>query len=179
MAAPASSFIWQDQQYAIPFGVMHSRAIRNQQGELVNFEVCSFNHFAALDLPALQNWYEGATFWELFREDARQGLFLAYDRVLASGVAHEDIYHSPTTDQDYYSLLKPWHDGVLAIGLALDRLDQLDEQGPLAPVRQPVPPLPPLSPPLVQPELKVTFLTQQLNACQRVVHRYCQTLFST
>ncbi len=155
---------------------MHSRAIRNQQGELVNFEVCSFNHHATLDIPALQNWYQGASFWELFREDARQGLFQAYSQVLSSGLAQEEIYHSPTTGREYYSLLKPWQDGILAIGLALDRLDQLDLNQPEEP--QSIPrPLPP-SPPPVQPRLPVSFLTHQMIHCRRVVYSYCQTLFS-
>ncbi|RYC66963.1 hypothetical protein [Spirosoma sordidisoli] len=178
MTASPSAFVWEDQHFVIPFGIMHSRAIRNQQGELVNFEVCSFNHYATLDLPALQDWYRGATFWELFRQDARQGLFLAYQRVLSSGVAQEEIYHSPTTGKEYYSLLKPWQDGILAIGLALDRLDQLDQPGTLAPQSQPVPPPTPQRIALAQPARRITSLSQQMTACQKVVYSYCQTLFS-
>ncbi|RYC66648.1 hypothetical protein [Spirosoma sordidisoli] len=178
MAVSPSTFVWEDQHFVIPFGVMHSRAIRSQPGELVNFEVCSFNHYATLDLPALQDWYRGATFWELFRQDARQGLFLAYQRVLSSAVTQEEIYYSPATGKEYYSLLKPWQDGVLAIGLALDRLDQLDQPKTLVLQSQPGPPPASNCMPSAQPDPRITSLSRQMTACQKVVYSYCQTLFS-
>ncbi|GAB3901923.1 response regulator [Spirosoma agri] len=108
----------------LPYGILVSDAIRTANGRIVNFRHRLFNQRAKQELPALANWFEGATMWELFKEDARAGLFDTYKTVYESGIRVRGVYRSPTTGKWYQSLIEPTADGVIAIGIALPEAQQ-------------------------------------------------------
>ncbi|WP_020605348.1 hypothetical protein [Spirosoma spitsbergense] len=99
----------------LSYSVMLSFPIKNKEGEIIDFELKLFNPCAKRELPALQLWRPGATLWELFQEDAANGLFALYKKVLDGNTTHKSDYYSPVTKLQYHNALQSFYGGVLAI----------------------------------------------------------------
>ena len=99
----------------LSYSVMLSFPIKSKEGEIIDFELRLFNPHAKKELAGLQFWHPGATLWELFQEDAANGLFALYKKVLDSNTTHKSDQYSSTTKQRYHNALQPFYGGVLAI----------------------------------------------------------------
>lgn len=115
---------------SFPFGVILAQPIRDSQETIINFRLCCFNKFALQDLPVLKGWYEGATLWDLFPVDARNGLFKLCRTVCETGLSNDEVYRSAATGKSYYSLTEPFGGGVLSMGVPFDAIAELERDYP-------------------------------------------------
>ncbi|WP_018621827.1 hypothetical protein [Spirosoma luteum] len=99
----------------LPYSVMLSFPIKDKEGEIIDFELKLFNPCAKKELTGLQFWHPGATIWEIFQEEATNGLFTLYKKVLDSNKTHRSEDYSPITKLRHYNALRSFHGGVLAI----------------------------------------------------------------
>ncbi len=98
----------------LPYSVVLSFPIKNKEAEVIDFELRLVNPCAKKELPGLQFWHPGATLWELFQEEAANGLFALYKKVLDSGKKHKSDEDSPVTKVQYHTVLQSFHGGILA-----------------------------------------------------------------
>lgn len=99
----------------LPYSVILSFPVKNKEGEIIDFELKLFNPCAKNELAGLQFWHPGATLWELFQDEAANGLFTLYKKVLDSNKTHKSDDYSPVKKLRYHNTLRPFHGGVLAI----------------------------------------------------------------
>lgn len=99
----------------LPYSVMLSFPIKSTEGEITDFEIKLFNQSAKKELPGLQLWHPGTTLWELFQEEAANGLFTLYRKVMDSNKTHKSDDYSPVTKLRYHNALQSFYGGVLAI----------------------------------------------------------------
>ena len=99
----------------LSYSVMLSFPITNKEGEIIDFEIRLFNTFAKKEVSGLQFWHPDATLWELFEEDAANGLFALYKKVLNGNTTHKSDHYSSNNNLRYHNALQPFYGGVLAI----------------------------------------------------------------